>query len=158
MGYKMTLIAVKDMEKAKQFYDEVLGVKVLEDYGAHVILEGGLALQTTRTWKDFIYKEEKEIIFQNNAGELYFEEEDIEEFLQRLEKYKEIEYIHPLEEQPWGQRVIRFYDLDKHIIEVGESISKVMERFLKQGLSIEETAIRMDVSVDYIKNCLEIRE
>ena len=123
-----------------------------------MILEGGLALQTAGTWKDFINKEEKDILFKNNAGELYFEEEDIEGFMRKLEKHEEIEYIHPLTEHPWGQRVVRFYDLDKHIIEVGESITKVIERFLEQGLSIEEAAIRMDVSVDYIKASLKIRD
>ncbi len=58
-------------------------------------------------------------------------------------------------EHSWGQRVARFYDPDKHIIEVGENMIMVVRRFLNSGLSIEETAIRMDVPVDYVKSCLE---
>lgn len=58
-------------------------------------------------------------------------------------------------EHSWGQRVVRFYDPDKHIIEVGENIVMVVKGFLNSGLSIEETAIRMDVSVDYIESCLK---
>ena len=54
----------------------------------------------------------------------------------------------------WGQRVIRFYDPDKHIVEVGENIIMVVRRFLNSGLSIEDTAIRMDVPIDYVKSCL----
>jgi len=27
--------------------------------------------------------------------------------------------------EPWGQRVIRFYDPDMHIVEVGESLESV---------------------------------
>ncbi|NOV61327.1 hypothetical protein B0H39_000243 [Clostridium beijerinckii] len=58
-------------------------------------------------------------------------------------------------EHSWGQRVVRFYDPDKHIIEVGENMVMVVKRFLNSGLSIEETAIRMDVPVDYIESCLK---
>jgi hypothetical protein len=58
-------------------------------------------------------------------------------------------------EHPWGQRVIRFYDPDRHIIEVGENMKMVVRRFLQRGLSIDETAVRMDVPVDYVKSCLE---
>lgn len=31
----------------------------------------------------------------------------------------------------------------------------VIRRFLDNGLSIEETAIRMDVPIDYVKSCSE---
>ena len=57
-------------------------------------------------------------------------------------------------EHSWGQRVIRFYDPDKHIVEVGENIIMVVRRFLNSGLSIEDTAIRMEVPIDYVKSCL----
>ncbi|MEA4825905.1 MAG: glyoxalase, partial [Clostridium sp.] len=39
--------------------------------------------------------------------------------------------------------------------EVGENMIIVVRRFLSSGLSIKETAIRMDVPVDYVKSCLE---
>lgn len=57
-------------------------------------------------------------------------------------------------EHSWGQRVIRFYDPDKHIVEVGENIIMVVRRFLNSGLSIEDIAVRMDVPIDYVKSCL----
>jgi len=64
------------------------------------------------------------------------------------------EYVHPLFEHSWGQRVVRFYDLDKHMIEVGENMTLVVKRFIDIGLSIEEIAARMDVPVDYVRSCL----
>ncbi len=154
MKYTSTLIAVKNMERAKQFYHDVLGLEVVADFGANVTLTGGIALQTLDTWKEFIHKQEEEIIFGNNSGELYFEEDDIESFAAKLQNIKDIKYVHSLFEHPWGQRVVRFYDLDKHIIEVGENIAMVVKRFIDSGLSIEETAKRMDVPVDYVKLCL----
>ncbi len=144
MKYTCTLIAVKNMEKAKQFYHDVLGLEVISDFGANVTLTGGIALQTLDTWKEFIYKSASEIILENNACELYFEEDDMSGFISK--------YIHPLIEHSWGQRVVRFYDLDRHIIEVGENMGIVVKRFLDRGLTIEETAVRMDVPISYIQS------
>lgn len=47
MKYTSTLIAVKDMEKSKQFYRDVLGLKMVADFGANVTLDGGVVLQTS---------------------------------------------------------------------------------------------------------------
>ncbi|SHI73744.1 VOC family protein [Desulfosporosinus lacus] len=153
MKYTCTLIAVRNIEKAKQFYHDVLGLEVVADFGANVTLTGGIALQTADTWKGFIHKQDEEIVFGNNACELYFEEDDMDNFVAKLNIIKGIEYIHPLFEHSWGQRVVRFYDLDKHIIEVGENMNIVVKRFIETGLSIEETANRMGVPVDYVRSC-----
>ena len=117
-------------------------------------LTGGISLQTLGTWMEFIDKKEEEIIIKNNAIEIYFEEDNIEGFYKKLRKRKDIEYIHELKEHSWGQRVIRFYDLDKHIIEVGESLIEVIKRFLRNGLTNEETAKRMDVTIEFIEKSL----
>ena len=49
-------------------------------------------------------------------------------------------FIHNIEQQPWGQRVLRFYDPDRHIIEIGEPMSAFVRRFLLEGLTAEEAA------------------
>lgn len=154
MKYTSTLIAVKDMEKSKRFYYDVLGLNVISDFGANVTLAGGIALQTIDTWKDFIHKRSDEIVFQNNAVELYFEEDNIDTFVSKLTSFVDLEYVHSLFEHPWGQRVVRFYDPDKHIIEVGENMVMVVRKFIGSGLSVQETATRMDVPVDYVQSCL----
>lgn len=155
MRYTSTLIAVADIEKSKKFYHEILGLDVIADFGANVTLTGGIALQTLETWKNFIYKDKSNIILKNNAYELYFEEDDMDAFIKKLDTSKDIDYVHRLIEHNWGQRVVRFYDLDKHIIEVGENIVIVVKRFAESGLSAEEIATRMDVPLDYIKACLQ---
>lgn len=152
MKYTSTLIAVKDIEKSKKFYYDILGLEVVADFGANVMLKGGLALQTADTWKNFINKNDEEIVFKNNAVEIYFETEDIDAFINKLKNIKNIEYIHPLTEHSWGQRAVRFYDLDGHIIEVGESLKFVVKRFIDSGLSIEQTVVRMDVDEEYVRS------
>ena len=154
MKYISTLIAASDMKKSKQFYHDVLGMKVVADFGANVTLDGGLVMQTMDTWKSFIRTDK--VLLPNNAGELYFEEEDLDAFLENLKQF-DICYVHPLFEHRWGQRVVRFYDPDRHIIEVGEKLNTVILRFMEQGLSAEETAIRMDIPLDFVTACLEKR-
>jgi len=154
MRYAGTLIAVTDIEKSKKFYKDILGLVVTGNFGANVTLSGGVSLQTADTWKDFIHKSSKDIVFGGSAGELYFEEDNIDLFLEKLQAMPDIQYVHPLKEHPWGQRVVRFYDPDRHIIEVGESMNLVVKRFIKSGLSIEKTAVRMDVPESYIREHL----
>lgn len=150
--YKGTLIAVKNMEESKKFYHDMLDMNVVADFGANVQLNDGLCLQTLDTWGSFINN--KDVCLKNNAGELYFEVSDIEEFYKKLQ-VANIEYVHDLLEHNWGQRVVRFYDPDHHIIEVAEDISMVVKRFFNNGMTIEQVAERMDVPVDYVKECLE---
>ena len=50
----------------------------------------------------------------------YFEESNIEGFSAKLERlYPDTEYVNTLMTHSWGQRVIRFYDPDGNLIEVG---------------------------------------
>ena len=102
MKYTGTLIAVKDMEKSKQFYHDVLGMEVAADFGANVTLTGGLVLQTLETWQSFIHT--SDVTLKSNSGELYFETEDMGAFYQHLESF-DILYVHKLHEHPWGQLV-----------------------------------------------------
>jgi catechol 2,3-dioxygenase-like lactoylglutathione lyase family enzyme len=58
-------------------------------------------------------------ITKSHGGELYFETDELESVCERLLRAG-VEFIHPIEKQPWGQRVARFYDPDGHVIEAGE--------------------------------------
>ncbi len=151
MKYTSTLLAVRSREESIRFYREVLGLEVIQDFGANVTLSGGIALQTLESWQEFIGG--KEVQLQGNAMELYFEEDDMDGFVKRLEGLK-ISYVHPLLEHRWGQRVVRFYDPNGHIIEVGENMTQVVRRFARSGMTEEQIARRMDVSLAYVQECL----
>ncbi len=117
MKLKNVLIVVKDIEKSKQFYTELFGLDLLLDNGGNMILTEGLVLQDEKIWKNFL---EKDVISKSNSCELYFEEQEIEAFAEKLERsYPSIQYVNKLMTHSWGQKVIRFYDLDGNLIEVG---------------------------------------
>ena len=153
MQFKNPLLVVSDMEKSKKFYKDVLGLRVIMDFGANVTLTGGLCLQTKETWQDFINAKDEDIIFGGNNVEIYFEEDDFDAFAGRLKDLKNIDYVHPVIEHRWGQRVVRFYDPDRHIIEVGENMKTVCRRFLDSGMTEEEVAVRMDVPLIFVQAC-----
>lgn len=149
MKLKNILIVVNDIEISKQFYKELFGLEVIADFGENVVLSEGLALQEKKLWEKFV---ERKVISGGNDAELYFEENFIDEFLEKLEKSTyEIEYINKLITHDWGQRVIRMYDPDKHIIEIGESLEFVARRFLKSGMSVQEVAKKTQLAVSYVE-------
>ena len=120
MKLKNVLIVVKDIERSRQFYHDLFGLEMILDNDGNMILTEGLVLQEEKYWKEFLGKE---IIPENNASELYFEESDIEGFAERLESYyPEVKYVNRLMTHSWGQRVIRFYDPDGNLIEVGTPV------------------------------------
>ncbi|MBQ7226083.1 MAG: VOC family protein [Clostridia bacterium] len=117
MKLKNILIVVKDIEKSRQFYHNLFGLDMVLDNDGNMILTEGLVLQDEKIWESFL---DREILSKSNSCELYFEEQDIESFVEKLERlYPSIEYVNRLMTHSWGQRVIRFYDLDGNLIEVG---------------------------------------
>lgn len=155
MKFQNPLLVVADLETSKKFYKDLLGLEVILDFGANVTLTGGVCLQTKETWMDFIGAKEGEVIFGGKDGELYFEEDDFDAFAEKLRGLQDIEYVHPVMEHRWGQRVVRFYDPDRHIIEVGENMKTVTRRFLDSGMTEEEVAVRMDVPLEFVQSCKE---
>lgn len=150
MKLKNPMLVVTDIDKSVEFYNKVLGLRVVADFGANKTLTGGLSLQTAETYKEFI--ENDNITFGGNSFEIYFEEDDFDRFLERLENC-DIEYVHPVKEHSWGQRAVRFYDPDRHIIEVGENLKSVCRRFLDSGMTPEQVAERMDVPLKFVNIC-----
>lgn len=117
MKLKNILIVVKDIERSKRFYRDLFGLETILDQDGNVILTEGLVLQDEKIWKDFLGKD---IIPRSNSCELYFEESDLEAFVQKLEsRYPAVSYVNRLMTHSWGQKVIRFYDPDGNLIEVG---------------------------------------
>ena len=117
MKLRNILIVVEDIEKSKQFYHDLFGLDMILDNDGNMILTEGLVLQDKKIWEEFL---EKDVLPRNNSCELYFEEKNIEAFVEKLERlYPSIQYVNRLMTHSWGQRVVRFYDLDGNLIEVG---------------------------------------
>ncbi len=149
MRLKNILIVVNDIERSKAFYKDLFGLIVVADFGENVILTEGLALQEKKLWESFIGKK---AVTGGNDAELYFEENDIDGFLKRLDDSEySIEYLNRCKEHDWGQRVIRIYDPDRHVIEIGESMEYVARRFLDSGMTAEQVAEKTQLPLSQIE-------
>ena len=116
MKLKNILIVVKDIERSRQFYHDLFGLDRIVENDGNMILMDGLVLQDEKIWREYLGKE---IIPRNNACELYFEENDLEAFVEKLERlYPEVQYVNRLTTHSWRQKMVRFYDLDGNLIEV----------------------------------------
>ena len=144
------LLAVTDLERPKAFYKKYLDQDVIIEYGANVTLTGGFSLQTLESWRGFIGG--LDVNFKGNDTELYFEADDYDAFLSSIDG---LALVHPPIEHSWGQRGVRFYDPDGHIIEVGEKIITVVKRFKESDMSAPEIAVRMDVKEEYVREWLD---
>ena len=154
MRYCSALFAVRSMEAAKTFYREVLGQKIILDHGANVTFEGGFALQ--EDFAGLVGFPEDKVRWKPWNGELYFETEDLDTDAARI-KGAGVELVHDVKEYPWGQRVLRFFDPDGNLIELGESMRSVGWRYLAQGLSDEEVARRTQHPIELVRLWKEAR-
>lgn len=145
MKYCGSLYVVDDKERTLKFYKDLFGFRMTQDFGTNFTITGGISFQTRDSWKNFIKRDISEIKYGGNDGEIYIETEDLDAFVEKVNLFEGIQFVHPLQTHDWGQRGIRFYDPDMHIIEVSETMSSFCKRFYEEGLTIEEIAIRTDM-------------
>lgn len=151
MEFKLALLAVKNVNVSKQFYEELFDQKVILDLGKNVTFSGGFAIQEDFAWLTDLSSDS--VIEKSNNMELYFEVDDFEAFMQKIQKYGNIEYVHQPKKHEWQQRVVRIYDPDHHIIEIGESMSIIAKHYLDEGYSIEETSKIIQHPIEFVEMC-----
>ena len=152
--FQSTVIFVKNIQASRQFYEEVLAQTVLMDHGPNIGFEGGFALWEAQHAHQVIGNASiTEPLGQNNL-ELYFESPELDVVHAKLTEIG-TRYVHDIREQPWGQRVLRVYDPDGHIVEVGEPMPVVILRFAAQGMSSNQIAERTSMPVLIINLIIE---
>lgn len=150
-----SVIFVADMAVSRRFYEEVLAQQVLMDHGPNVGYKGGFALWQQDHAGQMVFggKAPGVVPAKKLAAELYFETNELDKIFAKLQENK-VEFLHPLMEQPWGQRVTRFYDPDGHIVEIGEPMNCVIERMHSQGLTADEITRRTFMPLEIVNQIL----
>ena len=117
MRLRNILFVVSNLEKSEAFYRDIFHMVPFSHFEGKVIMSEGLVLQ------EGALKEagEKEDVL------LYFEENDMKEFYEELQK-KEVRFKDPLYESEDGRMVVRIYDPDFYLIEIGETMDAMRRR------------------------------
>lgn len=154
--FHSSVLFVRDIESSKAFYTDLLGCSIGEDYGTNVSFTCGISLWQIAGEHVIPSTLGQESVFGNtNRQELYFESESPLELEQKLLK-TDTTFLHRVHEESWGQRTIRFFDPDGHLIEVGEPLQVFLQRFYDEGLSIEEIEKKTSVPAREVRKLLEI--
>lgn len=147
--YRLPLLAVADVERSKRFYAQLFGVSVSMDLGWNVTFDAGFAIQ--QEFARITGVEPDTVVGRSHNMELYFETEDFDGFLEELSAHPEVELVHPPKKYDWQQRVVRIYDPDGHMIEVGEDMESIARRYLREGRTAEETAVIIQHPVEFVE-------
>lgn len=154
LSYESVCLFVEDISTAVAFYTTVLGLSVRADFGKNVILDGGITLWEIAPDHILVDRLGVERLNDRRASrfELYFETEDLDSALVDLES-RGVELVHPLHEEPWGQRNLRFHDYDGHLIEIGESMATFVGRLAGQ-MDVQQVSDKTGIPVEMVKRLL----
>lgn len=136
MRFICTIVVVENVLKSRELYEKILNQKVIADFGEfNVAFEGGLALYKKSLYQSLLG--EKQILNKSNNFEIYFEEEDLTKIEKKIEEL-DFEFIHKIKEEPWKQKVFRFYDYDNNNVVIAENMNSTVKRLEKENNTIEE--------------------
>ena len=153
MKFHSSVIFVNDIEKSKDFFIRILNQKIEHDFGKNVIFKGGLTIWEIQ--QEHIICKKLDTKNSSNKMELYFEDEFIEKVRDILLK-ENVEFLHEIQEEPWGQRTIRFFDPDNHLIEIGEPLETFGNNLNIKGLSSEQISEKTGIPIETVKQLLII--
>ncbi|MFA5971264.1 MAG: VOC family protein [Lentimicrobiaceae bacterium] len=147
MVFHSTVLFVKDIESSKEFYTRFLNFSITYDFGKNVILSNGLSLWQIEP--DHIINNKLETGNESNRFELYFETGNLETISDSL-KSAGIQFLHTIHEESWGQRTIRFFDPDNHLVEIGESMDIFVNNMHKNGLTPMEISRKSGIPLEKV--------
>jgi catechol 2,3-dioxygenase-like lactoylglutathione lyase family enzyme len=119
-----TIVFVSDIQKSRYFYEKIMSLKIEVDYSVFVIYENRLAIHEGNKLQETIFgKVQKRILkrFGRKNIDIYFETNELGK-MEKILTNEHVKFIHKIKQQDWGQKVLRCYDPDMHIVEIGEPL------------------------------------
>ena len=151
MKFHSSVIFVNDIEKSKDFYVRILNQEIEHNFGKNVILQGGLTIWEIQS--EHVISRELKTRGDSNRFEMYFETEFLEEIHEKLKKEK-TGFLHDIHEEPWGQRTIRFFDPDNHLVEIGEPLETFVMNMKTRGLSAKQIAEKSGIPLETVNKII----
>ena len=155
--FTMPVIFVKDIKISRLFYEKYFSLEVEYDFKENIVFKNAFSLWQKETAEQIIFAKAKDYSL-NRIGpvELYFETNNINKTWDFLNN-KDINIIHELKEELWGQRNFRLFDPDNNIVEVAEKMSNAVRRFNGMGYAIEEISKKTQMPMEDIQRILKLK-
>ena len=148
--FQSVVLFVRDVAASRRFYEGLLGQPVVMDHGLNVAFQGFAIWQSDHAARTIFGEAPMNSARLGRENlEVYFESAEIESLLATLSA-ADVEIVHAIKEEDWGQRTLRVRDPDGHVVEFGEPMPIVVKRFVGQGLSHEAIARRTAMPVEVV--------
>ncbi len=156
MKYVSSIIMVSNLGKSRHFYEDILHQIVKFDFGYNITYEGDFAIQQPSYFRRMAGTNFPKNGKSNRSSRavLYFESDEVQACERRLRRL-DVQFIHGIQEQHWGQRVFRCYDPDGYIIEIGETREELVLRLAGEGLSLDEICSKSGYPESFVSPLLE---
>ena len=152
MKLHSTVIFVADIEKSKDFYTRLLECEIEHDFGKNVILTCGLCLWEIRP--EHVICKELDVQTSASRFELYFETAQPGDAYNKLQETG-VKFLHGIHEEPWGQRTMRFFDPDGHLVEIGDPLDVFVKNMAARGMTKKQIAEKSGIPEETVDNLLE---
>lgn len=150
--FSTSVLLVRDISISRKFYEQLLGQQVELDHGECVVYSGGFSIWEREYAEKLIFGNPlTRLQGSKHDLELYFETQDLDEVCNQIQAAG-VKMAHGIQEQPWGQRGLRFFDPDQYVIEVAEPMRVVIKRYLQQGMTAEQAALRTSMPLEVVKS------
>jgi len=158
MKFAMPVIFVKDIKVSRLFYEKYFSLEVEHDFKENIAFKNAFSLwQKERAEQIIFYKDRVHNLNNMGAIELYFETSNINKAWDFLNN-KDINIIHELKEEDWGQKTFRLFDPDNNIVEVAEKMNNVVRRYNRMGYDITEISKKTQMPMENIQRILKLKK
>lgn len=145
----INVLFVNNIDISKDFYINILAQTVKLDFGKNIIFESGFAIWEINP-NHVISQHRKLNNVTSNNFELCFETDNIYTVYKKLQSYQ-VNFLHPINTEVWGQQTIRFFDPDNHLIEIGETLETFVIKFYNKGLTVKQVSESTHVPVEHVE-------
>lgn len=118
--FRHSIALVRDIEESKQFYKDILGLSIVQDFDIFVLFQNDFAIHRADLFYDYINKPYHGEKMGHDNVDFYLTTTDLEHVSDKLKENKVV-FIHDIKQMDWGEKVIRIYDPDGHILEIGDA-------------------------------------
>lgn len=152
INYTSAVLFVKDISVSKDFYMNIFKQEIQYDFGTNVMFKSGLSIWELKKDHEIYSCYPNDNMARTNKFEIYFETDDLDGIISSMES-NSIEKLHEVKEEPWGQRTIRLFDPDGHMVEIGESMVLFVKR-LSLLMSPKEVSSKTGLSLGQIQQLI----
>lgn len=119
--FRNVIALVSDIKESKHFYEDIIGLKINQEFDTFILFEDDFAIHKADLFYEYINKPYHGEKMGRGNVDFYFTTSDLESYRDKLREAGVI-FIHDIRRHDWGESVIRVYDPDGHILEIGDAV------------------------------------